>query len=73
MSSIHSNSNRHIVNFLLLLSNLLTLSIPDEGYSRNVSCALNLISTFLLHHVSIDEMSLFSLSTPVSATNICKA
>jgi len=24
------------------------LSVPDEGYSRNVSCALNLISTFLL-------------------------
>jgi len=25
----------------------LILSVPDEGYSRNVSCALNLISTFL--------------------------
>ena len=24
------------------------LSVPDEGYSRNASCALNLISTFLL-------------------------
>ena len=24
------------------------LSVPDEGYSRNMSCALNLISTFLL-------------------------
>jgi hypothetical protein len=24
------------------------LSVPDEGYSRNSSCALNLISTFLL-------------------------
>ena len=24
------------------------LSVPDEGYSRNVSCALKLISTFLL-------------------------
>ena len=24
------------------------LSLPDEGYSRNASCALNLISTFLL-------------------------
>ena len=24
------------------------LSVPDEGYSRNVSCALNLMSTFLL-------------------------
>ena len=28
-------------------SNLLILSVPDEGYSRNASCALNLISTFL--------------------------
>ena len=26
----------------------LTLSVPDEGYSKNASCALNLISTFLL-------------------------
>ena len=23
-------------------------NVPDEGYSRNASCALNLISTFLL-------------------------
>jgi hypothetical protein len=23
------------------LSNILALSVPDEGYSRNVSCALN--------------------------------
>jgi len=25
------------------------LSVPDEGYSRNASCALHLISTFLFH------------------------
>ena len=24
------------------------MSVPDESYSRNVTCALNLISTFLL-------------------------
>jgi hypothetical protein len=30
------------------LSNLLIMSVPDEGYSRNVSCTLNLISTFLI-------------------------
>ena len=24
-------------------------SVPDEGYSRNESCTLNLISTFLLY------------------------
>jgi hypothetical protein len=28
------------------LCNLSTLSVPDEGYSRNTCCALNLISTF---------------------------
>ena len=27
--------------------NTLILSVPDELYSRNVSCTLNLISTFL--------------------------
>ena len=32
------------------LSNILALSVHNEGYSRNVSCALNLISTFLLLH-----------------------
>ena len=75
MSSIYSNSNRHIVNFLLLLPNLSTLSVPDEGYyvpdegySRNASCALNLISTFLLHHVSIDEMSPSFCSEPIKKT-----
>jgi len=26
----------------------LALSVPDEGYSRDAPCALNLISTFLL-------------------------
>ena len=29
------------------LSNLLIVDEPDEDYSRNVSCALNPISTFL--------------------------
>ena len=27
-----------------------SFSVVDEGYSRNVSCALNLIFTFLLHY-----------------------
>ena len=26
-----------------------SLSVPDEGYSRNMSCTLNVISTFLFH------------------------
>ena len=32
------------------LLHILVLSIPVGGYSRNASCALNLISTFLLSH-----------------------
>jgi hypothetical protein len=31
------------------ICNLLTMNIPDEGFSRNVSCARNQISTFLLN------------------------
>ena len=34
---------------IVCLSNILVSSIPDEGYSRNESCTLNLISTFLLY------------------------
>ena len=30
-------------------SNILALSVLDEGYSRNESCALNLLSMFLLN------------------------
>ena len=33
---------------IIWISNILALTVPDEGYSRNASCALNLISTFLL-------------------------
>jgi hypothetical protein len=33
---------------IIWLSNMLVLSVPDEGYSGNASCELNLISTFLL-------------------------
>ena len=32
-------------NYLAFL--FFDLSVPDEGYSRNMSCTLNLISTFL--------------------------
>jgi hypothetical protein len=32
---------------IIWLSNILALSVPDEGYSRNAPYALNLISTFL--------------------------
>ena len=33
---------------IIWFSNISTLIVPDEGYSRNVSCTLILISTFLL-------------------------
>jgi hypothetical protein len=33
---------------IIWFSDLSTLSIPDEGYSRNVLLTLNLMSTFLL-------------------------
>ena len=35
------------LNYMYLVSILTILSVPDECYSRNESCALNLISTFL--------------------------
>ena len=33
--------------YIIWLSNLSTLSVSGEGYSRNAPCALNLISMFL--------------------------
>jgi hypothetical protein len=35
--------------FWLSCLGTLGLSVPDEGYSRSVSCALNLISTFFFN------------------------
>jgi len=56
MVNIKSNNTAHcwfkslfkllIHKIPLWLSNLSILSVPDEGYSRNALCALNLISTF---------------------------
>ena len=33
---------------MIWLSDLSMWSVPDEGYSRNVSCVQSMISTFLL-------------------------
>ena len=41
---------------IIWFSNLSTLSVPDEGYSRNASCALNLIYTFLLYKLWLQWM-----------------
>ena len=35
------------IKYFILLSNYLTVIVPDEGYSRSVPCAQNYISTFL--------------------------
>ena len=42
----HCRSHKYF--YIIFLSNLLTLSVPDEGHFRNEPCALNWISTFLL-------------------------
>jgi hypothetical protein len=38
-----------MIIIIILLSNLLTVNVPDEGYSRNVSCTLSDIYGFLAH------------------------
>ena len=35
------------IKYFISLSNYLTVIVPDEGYSRSVTCAQNYISTFL--------------------------
>ena len=48
--------------FLIIwLSNLSTLSVPDEGYSRNESCALILISINVFISTTFVSFLLFSL------------
>ena len=39
-----------ILDYGIWLSNILAKSVPDESYSRNVSCAPKLISTFLIEN-----------------------
>jgi len=38
-----------------MVSHVLTLSMPDEGYSRNASCALYLISTFFIYMYELQK------------------
>ena len=44
----HHNIQFSLKASIIWISNILALSVDDEGYSRNASCALNIISTFLL-------------------------
>ena len=46
-------------NFIIWLFNLSILRVPDEGYSKNVSCALNLISTLLFNWVCFNINTIF--------------
>ena len=49
--------------YLFLTIGLSTLSVPDEGFSRNVLCALNLISTFYYYqHCYTRRQSIFTLA-----------
>jgi hypothetical protein len=44
---------------IICLSSRLALSVADEGYSRNASCALNLISTFSLRQAKYASFTWF--------------
>ena len=49
----------HKCLYVIWLSNNSILSVPDEGYSRNVSWAVNLISTLLFHSWTSGVASVF--------------
>ena len=44
MKVIPETYHAHLIQYL----HLYWCEVPDEGYSRNVSCTLNSISTFVL-------------------------
>ena len=37
------------------------LSVPDEDYSRNTSCELNWVSTFLFKYMYVVKVGVFKL------------
>ena len=45
--------------WVIWLSNLSILRVPDEGYSGNASCTLNFISIFLLLHLPLLTSSMY--------------
>ena len=51
----------------MCLSSLSILSVPDEGYARNLSCALNEISTFSLSIPLLVDYSLSPSPSVLSA------
>ena len=52
----------------------LYLSVPDEGYSRNVSCALNLISRilFMLHKHTEGLLNSYSVNCQLNRHVHCE-
>jgi hypothetical protein len=59
---------------IILLSNLSILRVPEEGYSRNASCALNLMSTFLMlspgRYICCWTISLDGIIRPVVSVSV---
>jgi hypothetical protein len=49
-------------NNFIWLSNILSLSVPDEGYSRNASCTLNLKYMRLLLQDVVNHMRFLKTS-----------
>jgi hypothetical protein len=47
---------------IILLSNSLALSLSDEGYSRNESRAMILISSSFLYFIDFNQFSHFSIA-----------
>jgi len=43
--------------WIIWLSNLSPMNVPDEGFIRNVSRALNLISTYLLNYLTFQSFA----------------
>ena len=52
-------STNMISDYLIIIERT---NVPDEGYSRNAPCALNLISTFLLHVYNTSVKQIYLLT-----------
>ena len=57
------------MGYLICLSNLSILDVPDEGYFRTVLCTLNQISTFLFPFQSMLIISKCNIITPLVSSN----
>ena len=55
--------------YIIWFSNLSGLSVPNVGYSRNASCALNLISMFLFIVCVVFFLSTYSTEADASLSD----